>query len=439
MFRTEGFQKYLRNVSWLFADRIVRLASVLISSIFITRYLGPELFGQLNYASALVGIFYALTSMGIDDLLTRDLVRNPEQRDTLLGTAALIKLGGSLILLVAVISIALLKDLPSVSVWMVLLIALAELLKPILVIEPWFHSLVRGRVVAQFNIVQSVITLIFKLGLVLFHASLVWFAAGYIVELAALSGGAYIAYRYSGLHVRDWRFDRALAIRLMWQAWPLLAFALALFVQAKIDQVMIGDLLRHSVSQAFADAEVGQYSVALKMVESFGFVPSIVVATLAPALTRARQHSQELYVDRLLNQYRLMFVLWLVTAIPMYILAEPMIVMLFGEEYRAAGWLLSLFSIRLLFTNIGVAKMSFITNEGLFRFSLVMALIGATCNIILNYLLIPPFKSVGAIWAMIISNFISIFLLDLFYGPTRPNFAWMMKGMATFWRFHRVS
>ena len=78
MFQTEGFQKYFRNISWLFVDRVVRLGSVLITSVFVTRFLGPELFGELNYASAFVGIFFALTSMGMEEILTRDLVRNPE-------------------------------------------------------------------------------------------------------------------------------------------------------------------------------------------------------------------------------------------------------------------------------------------------------------------------------------------------------------------------
>ena len=56
MLKSEGFQRYLRNTSWLFVDRVVRLAAVLVSSIFITRYLGPSLFGELNYASAFVGM-----------------------------------------------------------------------------------------------------------------------------------------------------------------------------------------------------------------------------------------------------------------------------------------------------------------------------------------------------------------------------------------------
>ena len=106
-----------------------------------------------------------------------------------------------------------------------------------------------------------------------------------------------------------------------------------------------------------------RYSVALKMIESLGFLPSIVVASLAPAITRARLENQELYVTRIVNQYRLMFVMFLVTAVPLYFLAQPFMVLFFGEEYRPAGYLLSLFAIRLFFTNMGVAKMSFITNE----------------------------------------------------------------------------
>lgn len=438
MLRTEGFQKYLHNVSWLFADKVIRLLSVLLTSVFITRFLGPVHFGQLNYASALVGIFFAFTSMGLDDILTRDLVRNPERRDTLMGTAAAIKLGGSILLLITVLSIALAKHLPSLTVWMVLLIASAELMKPLLVIEPWFHSQVQGRVVAKYSIAQSVVSTIFKLGLVYFKASLIWFAAASAVELMALVVGAYIAYHRNGLHVRTWNFSAKLARQLLTQSWPLLLFGIALYVQAKIDQVMIGDLLRHPGAEASADAEVGQYSAALKMIEAMGFLPTIVVGTLAPAITRARSQSRELYLDRIVNQYRLMFSLFLVTAIPLFFLAEPMMVLLFGEQYRASGWLLSLFAIRLFFTNMGVAKMSFITNEGLFRIALVMSVVGAVCNIALNYVLIPPFKSVGAIWAMIISTFISNFLVDLLFRESRPNFGYTMQGILTFWRFHRA-
>ncbi|MFT3886357.1 MAG: flippase [Flavobacteriales bacterium] len=443
LLRSEGFRKYLHNVSWLFVDRVVRLGAVLLTSIYVTRYLGPELFGQFNYASAFVGIFFALTSMGLDDILTRDLVRHPERRDRLLGTAAAIKLGGAVVLFITVMGLAFFKQMNGRALFMVAVIASAEFLKPFSVVEPYFHSLTKGRLVAQVNMFQAIVSSLFRIAITILvpdpQKGLPLLALSYIVEMTALSGGYFVAYRRTGARWRDWRFDRAIARELMLQAWPLVVYGVALYVQAKIDQVLIGDMLTKRIGAREADAEVGQYSAALKMIEALGFVPSIVQASLAPAITRAKAQSQALYAERLVNQYRLMFILFLGVSIPLYLLAPWGMVLLFGEEYAMAGYLLSLFAIRLFFTNIGVAKTSFITNEGLFKYSLVTSVVGAALNIGLNILLIPSFKSIGAIWAMIISFFVSIILMDLLFKDARPNFRWMMQGIGTFWKIHRVN
>lgn len=434
-----GLRKYFHNTSWLFVDKVVRLGSVLITSIFITRYLGPELFGQLNYASAFVGMFFALTSMGLDDILVRDLVRMPDQRNKLMGTVAGIKLGGAVLLFVTVLGLALAKGMDSMKLTMVIIIASAEFLKPMVVVEQYFYSQVKGRTSAQVNIAQAIIASAFRLGLIAIHAPLVWFAWSYIVEMAVSVVGYQIAYRKQGSTWRTWEYSKETAIYLLRQSWPLLVYGLALYVQAKIDQVMIGDILSKTLGEAAADAEVGQYSAALKMIEALGFIPTIVVASFAPAITRARAKDRGLYEERLVNLYRLMFILFLTVSVPLYFVAEPAMVLLFGEEFRMAGYLLSLFAIRLFFTNMGVAKSSFITNESLFKYSLITAVVGATLNITMNYLLIPTYQSIGAIWAMIVSFFISIFVVDLFFKEARPNFKWMMKGIFTFWRIHKVA
>jgi hypothetical protein len=57
----------------------------------------------------------------------------------------------------------------------------------------------------------------------------------------------------------------------------------------------------------------------------------------------------------------------------------------------------------------------------------------------MNYLLIPTYQSIGAIWAMIGSFFVSILLVDLFFKEARPNFKWMMKGIGTFWKIGNVN
>ena len=239
--RSEGFLKYFRNTSWLFVDKVVRLGAVLITSIFVTRYLGPELFGQLNYASAFVGIFFALTAMGLDDILIRDIVRRPDRRDQLMGTAAAIKLGGAVVLFITVMTLAFAKNMDTTTIMMVFLIASAEFLKPLVVVEQYFYSQVKGRTAAQVNMITVIIASLFRLGLIVVHAPLVWFAWAYIIEMGASAIGFLIAYRREGSTWKNWRYSKETALYLLRQSWPLVIYGLALYVQAKIDQVMIGD------------------------------------------------------------------------------------------------------------------------------------------------------------------------------------------------------
>ncbi len=439
MLRTEGFRKYLGNTSWLFGEQAVRLVVVLVTGIYVARHLGDSLFGQLNYASGFVGMFFALSAMGVDQIIVRDLVKDSGRSDELLGTAAVIKLIGAAALLLVVTTATLVRGMDALTATLVLVIAGAELLRPFGVIEHHFMARVQARRSVSVQFVQVLVSAGFKFLMIALDAPLVWFAWVYVLETAVLAVGYTWALALDGGSWRRWRVSLPMLRYLVSESWPMLVYGVALYIQAKIDQVMIGDMLSATMGREAAYAEVGQYSVALKMIEALGFLPMIVQRSLAPAITRAKLQDPALYADRLLNQYRLMFLLFLATSVPLYFLAKPLIVWLYGDAFAPAGTLLSLFAIRLFFTNMGVAKASFITNEGLFRYSLLTAVVGAGLNILINWFLIPPYRSVGAIWATIASFLVSIFILDLLFPRTRQNFRWMLHGMATFWRFHRAT
>ena len=389
MLRTEGFRKYLNNTSWLLGEQVIRLVVVLVTGIYVARYLGDSLFGQLNYATGFVGMFFALSAMGVDQIIARDLVNRPERRDALLGTAGAIKLMGSAALLVIVMVVSWAKDMESSTAMLVLIIAAAELLNPFTVIEQHFMANVKADRIVRVQFTQVLLSAAMKMLLIWMGASLIWFAWIYVVEGVIVAIGYTWLLERDGISIRTWRVSRATMGYVLGQSWPMLVYGVALYIQAKIDQVMIGDLLARTDGQEAAYAEVGQYSVALKMIEALGFLPVIVQKSLAPAVTRARAEDPALYADRMLNLYRLMFLLFLITSVPLFFVAEPMIVWMYGEEFRPAGFLLSLFAIRLFFTNMGVAKASFITNESLFRYSLLTAIIEAGLNIAINNLLIP--------------------------------------------------
>jgi len=230
--------------------------------------------------------------------------------------------------------------------------------------------------------------------------------------------------------MRLWTFNKTVAGTLLRESWPLALYGIALNIQTRIDQVMLGKMMNN--------AEVGQYSAALRFIEVFGFAPMVIISTLLPAVTKAKTVSLEYYHNRLLSLYRIMFLVFLLMSIPLYFIAEPLIIFLFGQEYQAAGYLLSLFALRLFFYNMGVGKSAFIVNESLFRYSLITIILGAASNIALNYFLIPIYGAVGAVVSSMLSFVVSIFAVDFFYAKTRENQKLMFKGMATFWKLKDV-
>src|SRR5688572_28308190 len=74
------FAKYFNNISWLIFEKIFTLFVALVVNIYVARYLQPESFGLLNYAISFVGIFSAFTSLGLDQILVRELSKKPDMR-----------------------------------------------------------------------------------------------------------------------------------------------------------------------------------------------------------------------------------------------------------------------------------------------------------------------------------------------------------------------
>ena len=104
------FQQIVGNTAWLLGDKFLRMALGLLVGVWVARYLGPGGFGILHYAIAFVTLFTTLATMGLNNIIIRDVVRKPHEKDEVMGTAFVLKLlGGFFISILAVSLIYLFK------------------------------------------------------------------------------------------------------------------------------------------------------------------------------------------------------------------------------------------------------------------------------------------------------------------------------------------
>ena len=99
---TKGFRRYFANTSWMMVEKVVSMAVSLSVGVYVARYLGPTRYGLLSYSISFVALFSAIATLGLDGILVRNLVQEPEQREKLLGTAFILRIIGALLLLALV-------------------------------------------------------------------------------------------------------------------------------------------------------------------------------------------------------------------------------------------------------------------------------------------------------------------------------------------------
>jgi len=387
-------QNVVSNTGWQFADNLVRMSVGLVVGIWLARYLGPEQFGLFSYALALVALFSTLAALGLDDIIVRDLVRDPTGKEELLGTSLLLKLiGGVVSFLAAVGSIVLLRPTDNLSHWLVAIVALGAVFQAFNIIEFWFHSQVQVKYAIFAKNTAFLLCSCLKIGFILASAQLILFAWLALFEIVLGALGLMIAYGARGNRLSAWRGRRAKASGLLKDSWPLMLSGMVIMVYLRIDQVMLGEMA--------GNEEVGIYSVAVRLAEVWYFIPTAIYWSVFPGIIKAKAADDALFYERLQKLYNLMALSAYAVAVPMTLLAHWLVPTLFGEAYARGGLMLAVLIWSNVFTSLEMARSAFLTSMNWTRIYLLTVLLGCLLNVVLNYWLIPIYGGMGAVIASV--------------------------------------
>ena len=416
-----GFKKYFANTSWLMGHRVLSLIVALFVGVYVARYLGPERFGLLSYAGSFVGLFTALATLGLDGIVVRELVKTPERRNELIGTAFWLKAGGAILMWACIAAAIPFTHNDVQTNILTIIIAFAVIFQAFNVIDLNYQAEVKSKYVVYARLVQLVVSSITKLIFIWISAPLVWFACVFLLDAVVLAIGLTAVYleNTGTVWYRKWRWQTAK--ELLKDSWPLILSGMVISIYMKIDQVMIKEML--------GAEQVGHYAAAVRLSEAWYFVPMAIMSSVFPAIINAKKQSEELYYQRLQKLYDLMVWLAVAIALPTTFLAPWVIRVLYGEPFLPAAGVLSIHIWAGVFVFLGVASGKWLLTENLQVFSTINTTIGAIVNIALNYILIKNMGINGAAISTLISYFIAAYLCLSFFDKTRINFVNLTKSL----------
>jgi O-antigen/teichoic acid export membrane protein len=395
----------------------------LFVGIWLARYLGPEQFGLLSYALAFVALFSAWSSLGLDDIIVRDIVQNPDGKDEILGTAFLLKvLGGAMAFLAAVGTVFVLRSGDVLSQWLVGIIGLGAVFQAFNVIEFWFHSQVQAKYAVFARNAAFLLCSLGKIVLILTAAPLVSFAWIALLEVIAGATGLIVAYHCRGGRLRNWGGSLKKATALLKDSWPLMLSGMVIMVYLRIDQVMLGEMA--------GNEEVGIYSVAVRLAEVWLFIPTAIYWSVFPSIVEAKGGgNEELFYERLQKLYNLMALSAYTIALPVTLLAQWLVPLLFGEAYARGGLMLAVLVWANIFMGLEMARSAFLTAMNWTRIYLLTVSLGCLLNIVLNFFLIPIYGGLGAVLASILAYWFAVHGSCFLFKPLRRTGNMLTKAM----------
>lgn len=403
----QGFIRYFKNTSWMMAEQFIRIIAGVFVGIWVARFLGPEQFGVFSYVLAFTAIFGGIAKLGLDRIMVRELVNHPEKYEIYLATAFWLKVMGALMVMGLMAAIVPFTNSDRQSIQFIFIIAAGLIFQSFEVVEFYFQSQVMAKVVSICKAVQLSLSSLIKIFLVITQSELLYFVLVTAFDALSLAVSYFIAYRLR----KDYRtfykhFDLTIAKRLLNDSWPLIFSAIVVSIYMRIDQIMIKEML--------GEYEIGIYSAAVRLSESIYFIPVLITASLFPAILNSKKHSEELYKQRLQRLYAVMVWMAIAIALPMTMLGDWLVLLLFGQSYQESGQILIIHVWSAVFVFLGVSFGSFLLAENLAKIDFQRTFVGAVCNVLLNLWLIPIFGASGAAIATLLAQFVANFGYDCF-------------------------
>lgn len=388
----DGFQKYFRNMGWMFVARIFTLFINLLVSIYIAKQLGPEQYGTFSFIISFVSIA-GFTLFSIDSLVMKKLHEDKKNTEKILGSALVIKLINSLFTMAAATFLGLLFANTPTTTLMIFVYSTFTIFQSLTVIDFYFKINAKNKAVSILSVIVVVVSSAIKIGLLYFNLPLIYLLLSYVVDnLMSALGYTYLYKKYVG-NILNLKPAKKMVVDLIVKSWPFTLSALAASIYIRIDQIFIKILL--------GSESVGLYAIAVRFSEVWFIISEVICISLLPAILNAEKTNEELFLNRGKKLYSLLFYSSIFICVVMYFISPILIGTLYGQAYNQSIGILRLYIWSIVGFFIATALNQFLFAKGKFKTILLINIIGMVLSVALNYILIPLFGIKGAVIANI--------------------------------------
>jgi O-antigen/teichoic acid export membrane protein len=392
----------------LVGDLFFRLISLVVT-IYLARYLDPVGFGKYSFIFAYLAFFDIITDLGLQDILVREMSRDPSAAPKLIGNAYIIRLPLAVFAVVLSIIVISFMAYPADTTTCIYIAAFTILF---ISFSDFYATIFQANLKMEYRefakLAFKIISAALILWIIFSHGTLMQVIIALVFSEMVKT---LISYLFSRKFVRPrFEIDFGLWKYLLREALPIALSSVIWVIYFRIDVIML--------SMMMGDAEVGLYSAAYKLSESLNLIPLALMTSMFPVMSASFKSSEE----RLVRSYRLSFnylsIITLPIAVGITILADEIIFLVYGAEFAGSAIALKILIWGLVLASGNSIFGRVLTSIGKQKQLTIITAVCAFGNVLLNFILIPVMSYSGACIASVMTAMIAFFVGFYFVSKT---------------------
>ncbi|WP_421892741.1 flippase [Marinoscillum sp.] len=382
--------KIVRNLVKLGYERAFRLVLLFISISLVAKYLGPEKFGILNYLTSFAMLFMFFGKLGLDNFLIKEFVGLERSKKDLIHSSFILRICSSVVgYVVLIVSFLIFADVEYRS-YTVLLAVYGSVLffQPFDIVEIWHKSRLNLTYIVLIRNISVLISTALKVAFVYFNKDLIYFISATLVEHVVAAIGFYILNpKFFDLKGKvNWKIIGYLGSNGI--ILGLISLTTTIFM--RIDILMVGNML--------GSREVGIYTAATRLSDVLYIVPTLLSQVLYPNLIHYLKNND----NKAQFIYDIHFLVPLFICLMFMFISDLLITFVFGVEFAESSLVFKLHLWSMIFVSMGLVKSKVLLQQNRVRDLLIITVLSAVMNVVLNFYFIPTWGIQGAAYSTLI-------------------------------------
>lgn len=408
------------NAGWLIAGRIYHMLLTFFIGLLTARYLGPANYGLINYAAAYTTFFASFCTLGINSVIVKNFVDNPDEEGETIGSAIVLRTVSSLLSVIMMICITLFMDKGEVTTNIVVaLCSIGVLFQVMDTLNYWFQAKLQSKYAALATVISYTVVSIYKIWLLFTGKSVEWFAVStsldsFVVAIVLLV----MYYKQNG---PKFSFSVKKSKELFFSSYHFILAGLMVAIYGSTDRFMLKQMLNES--------EVAYYSTAVALCNTWVFVLAAIIDSMYPVILQHFGKNNGKFEQKNRQLYAIVFYMSVLASSLISVLATFIVKVLYGDAYISAADPLRIITWYTAFSYLGVARNAWMVCYNC-QFYLKYLYIGAALtNVVLNVWLIPIWGASGAALASLITQISTILVFPAMIKALRPNVKLMIEAI----------